>query len=36
MIQELRVNTFAQKLGTKYPVSAKRIYAAMDTLAAGS
>jgi ATP-dependent helicase HrpA len=36
MIQELRVNTFAQKVGTKYPVSAKRIYAAMDTLAAGS
>jgi ATP-dependent helicase HrpA len=34
MIQELRVNLFAQKIGTRYPISAKRIYAAMDTLAA--
>ena len=34
MIQELRVNLFAQKLGTRYPISAKRIYSAMDALAA--
>ena len=32
MIQELRVNLFAQKMGTKYPVSDKRIYRAMDAL----
>ncbi len=30
-IQELRVSLFAQRLGTPQPVSAKRIYAAMDT-----
>ncbi|HSP61276.1 MAG TPA: DUF3418 domain-containing protein, partial [Ornithinimicrobium sp.] len=29
-IQELRVSLFAQRLGTPHPVSAKRIYAAMD------
>ncbi len=29
-IQELRVSLFAQRLGTPQPVSAKRIYAAMD------
>ena len=34
MIEELRVNLFAQKIGTRYPISAKRIYAAMDNLAA--
>ena len=32
MIQELRVNLFAQKMGTKFPVSDKRIYRAMDAL----
>lgn len=30
MIEELRVNLFAQALGTPYPVSEKRIYRAMD------
>ena len=30
-IQELRVSLFAQRLGTPQPVSAKRVYAAMDT-----
>ncbi|HET8681684.1 MAG TPA: DUF3418 domain-containing protein, partial [Micromonosporaceae bacterium] len=30
MIEELRVSFFAQGLGTPYPVSAKRIYRAMD------
>lgn len=30
MIEELRVSLFAQRLGTAYPVSAKRIYTAMD------
>ncbi|HEX8629751.1 MAG TPA: ATP-dependent RNA helicase HrpA, partial [Catenuloplanes sp.] len=32
MIEELRVNYFAQALGTAYPVSDKRIYRAMDDL----
>jgi ATP-dependent helicase HrpA len=36
MIEELRVNLFAQALGTPYPVSDKRIYRAMDDLAAAS
>ncbi|MER7459802.1 ATP-dependent RNA helicase HrpA [Micromonospora sp. NPDC126480] len=30
MIEELRVNVFAQALGTQYPVSEQRIYRAMD------
>ena len=30
MIEELRVNLFAQALGTPYPISEKRIYRAMD------
>jgi Domain of unknown function (DUF3418). len=30
MIEELRVNFFAQALGTPYPISEKRIYRAMD------
>ncbi|GIF66444.1 ATP-dependent helicase [Asanoa ishikariensis] len=30
MIEELRVNVFAQALGTPYPVSEQRIYKAMD------
>ncbi|MFG2109035.1 ATP-dependent RNA helicase HrpA [Micromonospora chersina] len=30
MIEELRVNAFAQALGTPYPVSEQRIYRAMD------
>jgi ATP-dependent helicase HrpA len=34
MIEELRVNLFAQSLGTAYPVSDKRIYRAMDQLPA--
>jgi ATP-dependent helicase HrpA len=34
MIEELRVNLFAQALGTAYPVSDKRIYKAMDQLPA--
>jgi len=34
MIEELRVNFFAQSLGTAYPVSDKRIYKAMDQLPA--
>ncbi|HLL67710.1 MAG TPA: ATP-dependent RNA helicase HrpA [Micromonosporaceae bacterium] len=33
MIEELRVNAFAQALGTAYPISDKRIYRAMDELA---
>ena len=33
MVQELRVNVFAQVLGTPYPVSEQRIYRAMDALA---
>jgi ATP-dependent helicase HrpA len=32
MIEELRVNLFAQGLGTAYPVSDKRIFKAMDQL----
>ena len=32
MIEELRVSLFAQQLGTAYPVSAKRIYRAIDDL----
>ena len=32
MIEELRINYFAQSLGTAYPVSDKRIYNAMDAL----
>lgn len=34
MIEELRVSYFAQSLGTPYPVSDKRIFRAMDDLAA--
>ncbi|MCU7726633.1 ATP-dependent RNA helicase HrpA [Actinoplanes sp. KI2] len=34
MIEELRINLFAQTLGTAYPVSDKRIYKAMDQLPA--
>jgi ATP-dependent helicase HrpA len=34
MIEELRINFFAQALGTAYPVSDKRIYKAMDQLPA--
>ena len=30
MIEELRVSLFAQRLGTAYPVSPKRIFTAMD------
>ncbi|WP_250037903.1 ATP-dependent RNA helicase HrpA [Paractinoplanes maris] len=32
MIEELRINFFAQSLGTAYPISDKRIYKAMDQL----
>jgi ATP-dependent helicase HrpA len=32
MLEELRVNVFAQQLGTPYPVSEQRIYRAMDAL----
>jgi ATP-dependent helicase HrpA len=32
MIEELRINFFAQTLGTAYPISDKRIYRAMDQL----
>ena len=32
MLEELRVNFFAQSLGTAYPVSDKRIFKAMDQL----
>jgi ATP-dependent helicase HrpA len=32
MIEELRVSLFAQALGTRYPISEKRIYRAMDEL----
>jgi ATP-dependent helicase HrpA len=35
MIQELRVNLFAQKMGAKYPISDKRIYKAMDAIVDG-
>jgi ATP-dependent helicase HrpA len=34
MIEELRVNLFAQALGTPYPISEKRIYRAMDDVVA--
>ncbi|GIE95193.1 ATP-dependent RNA helicase HrpA [Paractinoplanes rishiriensis] len=34
MIEELRINFFAQTLGTAYPISDKRIYKAMDQLPA--
>jgi ATP-dependent helicase HrpA len=34
MIEELRVNLFAQALGTPYPISEKRIYRAMDAVQA--
>jgi ATP-dependent helicase HrpA len=34
MIEELRINLFAQSLGTAYPISDKRIYRAMDQLPA--
>ena len=33
MIEELRVNLFAQAVGTPYPISEKRIYRAMDDVA---
>ncbi|MGX7679823.1 ATP-dependent RNA helicase HrpA [Jatrophihabitans sp. DSM 45814] len=32
MIEEFRVSVFAQRLGTAYPVSVKRIHTAMDNL----
>jgi ATP-dependent helicase HrpA len=32
MLEELRVNYFAQSLGTPYPISDKRIYKALDDL----
>ncbi|AKU19048.1 ATP-dependent helicase [Luteipulveratus mongoliensis] len=32
MVEELRVSLFAQRLGTAYPISEKRIYTAMDAL----
>jgi ATP-dependent helicase HrpA len=35
MIEELRVSFFAQQLGTRYPVSEKRIDRAIDELTAG-
>ncbi|MDG4798682.1 ATP-dependent RNA helicase HrpA [Micromonospora sp. WMMD1082] len=35
MIEELRVNVFAQALGTPYPVSEQRIYRAMDDAESG-
>ncbi|MDG4831424.1 ATP-dependent RNA helicase HrpA [Solwaraspora sp. WMMD1047] len=35
MIEELRVNVFAQALGTPYPVSEQRIYRVMDEVEAG-
>jgi ATP-dependent helicase HrpA len=34
MLEELRVNYFAQALGTPYPISEKRIYRALDDLSA--
>jgi len=34
MIEELRINLFAQALGTAYPISDKRVYKAMDQLPA--
>ena len=35
MVEELRVNLFAQNLGTPYPVSPKRIGKALDSLLDG-
>jgi len=35
MIEELRVSLFAQRLGTAYPVSAKRIRKAIDAVERG-
>jgi ATP-dependent helicase HrpA len=32
MVEELRVNLFAQNLGTRHPVSDKRIHKALDAL----
>ncbi|KNX39250.1 ATP-dependent helicase [Luteipulveratus halotolerans] len=32
MVEELRVSLFAQRLGTAYPISEKRVYKAMDAL----
>ena len=32
MVEELRVSLFAQQLGTRHAVSAKRIYRAMDAV----
>ena len=32
MLEELRVNYFAQALGTPYPISEKRISRALDEL----
>ncbi|MDE9366126.1 ATP-dependent RNA helicase HrpA [Luteipulveratus sp. YIM 133132] len=32
MVEELRVSLFAQRLGTAYPVSEKRVYKAMDAV----
>jgi ATP-dependent helicase HrpA len=32
MIEELRINLFAQAMGTAYPISEQRIYRAMDSL----
>lgn len=34
MIEELRVNLFAQNLGTRTPISDKRIHKALDALLA--
>jgi ATP-dependent helicase HrpA len=32
MLDELRVSLFAQVIGTPYPISEKRVYAAMSEL----
>ena len=32
MVEELRVSLFAQRLGTAYPISEKRLYKAMDAV----
>ena len=32
MVEELRVGLFAQRLGTAYPVSEKRVIKAIDAL----
>jgi ATP-dependent helicase HrpA len=34
MVEELRVNLFAQAIGTPYPISEKRVYKAMDDVSA--